>query len=373
MQGYVEDGETSGTTGQSKSLQGIKIKLNKNISGSISYSSHISNIGWQEFVSDDSFSGVVGNQIEAIKIKLTGELQEEYDVYYRVHVATVGWMGWISNGKEAGTTKGGLGIEAIEIIVLEKGSPAPENTNNKKTTEAFLSAHWETDLDNNKYFYDVLGNMVKGGSYKVGKTTYYFGPTGIYLGTKNLEVLDISAHNGNVDWKAVANSGIYGVILRVAASSIYRDSKLKENVAGCKKYGIPYGIYIYSYAENFTEGVEYAQFTKSLIDEFSMNPTLGIFLDLESNSITQYMNSTHYTAVVKGFYSVIPNAEIYTYTNYANTSLNTSYIRDKITWIADYRGKCYYTGNYRMWQYTSEGTNAGVNGDVDRSVLYRFN
>ena len=175
-----------------------------------------------------------------------------------------------------------------------------------------------------------------------------------------------------VDWQAVASSGIYGVILRVAASAEYRDSRLKENVAGCKKYGIPYGIYIYSYAENYSEGQAYANFTKALMNEFDMHPTLGIFLDLEENNITKFMGPTEYTAVVKGFYSVIPEAEVYTYTNYANTALNTPYIRDRITWMADYRSKCYYTGSYRMWQYPSTGRNAGVNGDVDRSKLYSF-
>ena len=369
-QGYVENGNISGTTGQSKSLHAIKIKLNKKLpTGTISYSAHVSNVGWQDFVSDDTQIGVIGNQIEAIKIKLTGDLANKYDVYYRVHVATVGWMGWTSNGKEAGTVQGGLGVEAIEIQLVEKGGPAPQNTDNKKTTEPFLSAHWETK-HGNKYYYDVLGNMVKGGSYKIGKTTHYFGPTGIYLGDRQLEVLDISAHNGVVDWEAVANSGIYGVILRIAASAEYRDSKLKENVAGCKKYGIPYGIYIYSYAENYSEGQAYGRFTRALMDEFDMHPTLGIYLDLESNPITQFMGTTEYTAVVKGYYSIVPEAELYTYTYYANTALNTDYMRNNITWIADYRGQCYYTGSYKMWQYTSTGRNAGVNGDVDRSILY---
>lgn len=370
-QSYVSDGQTSGTTGQSKSIKGVKIMVNKKIpAGSVQYSTHVSNVGWQSYYQDNSQSGTQ-NKVEAIKIRLTGELANTYDIYYRVHVAEVGWMGWTSNGQPAGTIRGALGVEAIEIKLLEKGSPAPENTNNAKTTEPYLEAHWET-VDGNSYFYDVFGNKVQGRGYNMGGTTYYFGPTGIFLGTKNLQILDISAHNGVVDWGAVARSGIYGVILRVAASAEYRDSKLKENVAGCKKYGIPYGIYIYSYAENYTEGQAYARFTNSLINEFSMNPTLGIFLDLESNNITQFMGPTQYEAVVKGYYSIIPNAEIYTYTNYADTALNTTYIRNKITWIADWRSQCYYTGSYRMWQYTSKGSNAGVSGNVDRSILYNF-
>ena len=371
-QSYVSDGATSGTTGKVKSINGVKIKLNKKIpTGNVQYSTHVSNVGWQTYSQDGAQSGKQG-KVEAIKIRLTGELANKYDIYYRVHVSDVGWMGWTSNDKPAGTTTAALGVEAIEIKLLEKGSTPPQNTNNLKTTEPFLQAHWETDTAGNKYFFDVFGEMVKGRGYNMGTATYYFGPSGIFLGTQNLQILDISAHQGVVDWNAVAHSGIYGVILRVAASAQYRDSRLKENIEGCKKYGIPYGIYIYSYAVDYNEGQAYARFTNSLIEEFAINPTLGIFLDLESNSITQFMGPAHYDAVVRGFYSIIPNAEVYTYTNYADTALNTAYIRNKITWIADYRGYVGYTGSYRMWQYTSKGRNAGVNGDVDRSILYRF-
>ncbi len=108
-----------------------------------------------------------------------------------------------------------------------------------------------------------------------------------------------------------------------------------------------------------------------MMNKYNMNPTLGIFLDLESNNITQFMGTTEYTAVVKGYLSVIPNAELYTYVSYANTALNTSYMRDRITWIAHYNSYCGYTGNYKMWQYTSSGYVSGISGVVDKSKLYR--
>ena len=309
-QNYVQNKETSGTTGQSKPIRAMKIKLNKKtIKGTISYSAHVSNIGWMNWNSDNSQAGVIKQKVEAIKIKLEGEIAEQYDIYYRVHVSNVGWMGWTSNGQAAGTQDAGLSVEAIQVVLVEKGKSAPENTDNGMTTSPFLAAKWVTE-DGHKYYYDLFGNKITGCGYKIGDATHYFGPTGIYLGMNNLEVLDISAHNGVVDWQAVASSGVYGVILRVAASAEYRDSRLKENVAGCKKYGIPYGIYIYSYAENYSEGQAYANFTRALMNEFDMHPTLGIFLDLEENNVTKFMGPTEYTAVVKGFYSVIPEAEV---------------------------------------------------------------
>ena len=371
-QNYVSDGATSGTTGQSKSINGLKIKLNKNtISGSLEYSAHVPEIGWQDFFHENEQAGLIGKRIEAIRIRLTENLAQKYDVYYRVHVATVGWMGWAANGQSAGTAHACLGVEAVQIQLVEKGQQGPQNTDNIKTTEPYLEANWITDENGNAYYYDIFGNMLKGGNYLIGNTTYSFSPTGILLGDRELEIIDVSSHNGTINWKNVAESGIYGVIIRISASAIYEDKKLAENIAGVKKYNIPYGIYIYSYAENYTEGIAYANFTKQMINKYNINPTLGIFLDLESNNITQFMGTTEYTAVVKGFLSVIPTAELYTYVYYANTALNTAYMRNKITWIAHYSSSCGYTGSYKMWQYTSNGYLSGISGVVDKSKLYR--
>ncbi len=371
-QSYVSNAATSGTTGQAKSIQGLKIYINKKVAeGDIHYSAHVSEVGWQSYVSSNAQAGVVGKKIEAVRIKLTGEIASKYDIYYRVHVSEVGWMGWAKNGENAGTSKAGLGVEAIQIQLVEKGKEAPKNTDNLNTDKAYLSARWEKDSNGNQYYYDIYGNMLKGGKFIIGNTTYYFSPTGIYLGNKNLEVIDVSAHNGVIDWEKVSKSGIYGAILRISASAVYEDTKLAANIEGVKKYHIPYGIYIYSYAESYTEGVSYGNFTKNMISKYDMNPTLGIFFDLESNSITQFMGPTEYTAVVKGYLSVIPNAELYTYVSYANTALNTSFMRNRITWIAHYNSYCAYTGSYKMWQYTSTGRVSGVSGDVDKSILYR--
>ena len=366
----VTSGEISGTTGQSKKMESIKISVNKKIiTGSIEYSTHISGAGWQNYSSDGSASGRIGGRIEAIKIKLTGKLAEEYDVYYRVHVADVGWMTWASNDAPAGTTGGGKRIEAIAIQLVKKGDPAPENIGNS-VGSSYLEARWETREDGNKYYYDVKGNLVTGGAYVIGDFTYYFGPTGIYLGTENLKVIDVSAHQGIIEWDKVAASGIYGVILRIAAGCETEDVQLARNIAEVKKYNILYGIYIYSYAENYNEGVLYAQFTKDVINRYSMNPTLGIYLDLERNGITEHMGPAEYTQVVKGFMSVLPNANVYTYRSYADNELNTEYIRSYISWIAEYNPTCAYTGSYKMWQYTSTATLQGISGYVDMSILY---
>ena len=92
---WHSNGEVSGTTGQSKRIEAIKINLsNQEYQGSIEYQTHIQGIGWESnWHSNGEMSGTTGQskRIEAIKIKLTGELAEYYDVYYRVHVQHLGW------------------------------------------------------------------------------------------------------------------------------------------------------------------------------------------------------------------------------------------------------------------------------------------
>ena len=128
-QAYVSNGAQSGTSGQSKRLEGIQIKL-ANVAGGIEYSTHIQDIGWQGFVADDAMSGTSGQskRLEAIKIRLTGAAAEAYDIYYCVHAQNTGWLDWAKNGESAGTAGFGYRLEAIKVILVPKGGPAPGAT-----------------------------------------------------------------------------------------------------------------------------------------------------------------------------------------------------------------------------------------------------
>ena len=133
-QNYVDDGALSGTTGESRQIEAIKIKgTNFPSSGSITYRAHVQDEGWQDWVGNDALSGTVGEgkRLEAIEINLTGETAERYDIYYRVHVQNFGWLGWAKNGESAGTEAYRYRAEAIEIQLVEKGGAAPGSTANR--------------------------------------------------------------------------------------------------------------------------------------------------------------------------------------------------------------------------------------------------
>ena len=131
-QGYVYDGQQSGTSGQSKRLEGINIRLSPSLDGNVVYRTHVHDYGWQDWKSNDAMSGTSGQskRLEAIQIKLTGQVANEYDVYYRVHCQNFGWLGWAKNGESSGSEGYSRRLEAIQICLVQKGQKAPGNTNN---------------------------------------------------------------------------------------------------------------------------------------------------------------------------------------------------------------------------------------------------
>lgn len=148
---WVTDGATSGTTGKSLRLEGLRIKVNsEGLSGSISYKAYGSN-GWTSG-SDGTLAGTTGKSIavEAISISLSGELAQMYDVYYRVYLQTYGWLGWAKNGQTAGSTETGKRIEAYQVILVRK--------------------EYGTTLSNSGYFKEAVKN---GWYYENGYKLYY--------------------------------------------------------------------------------------------------------------------------------------------------------------------------------------------------------
>ncbi|MRH41201.1 S8 family serine peptidase [Aquibacillus halophilus] len=128
---FVADGEVSGTTGESKRLEAIKIELkNTSYSGDIVYSTHVQDYGWTNDVVNGEVSGTVGQskRMEAIKLKLTEEMAEHFDVYYRVHSQNFGWLDWAKNGQPAGTEGLSKRLEAVQIVLVDKGGQPPGST-----------------------------------------------------------------------------------------------------------------------------------------------------------------------------------------------------------------------------------------------------
>lgn len=159
----VRDGALSGTTGENKRVEAIKIALENNpYSGSISYKTHVQNYGWLNAVSDGAISGKTGEskRVEAIQISLTGEVSSYYDVYYRVHVQNFGWLDWAKNGQSAGTEGLSKRVESIQIVLVKKGQPAPGPTSKVLLTKP--SVVYSSHVQNNGWMNNVRDGALSG-------------------------------------------------------------------------------------------------------------------------------------------------------------------------------------------------------------------
>ena len=140
VQGYgdqtaVTNGDISGTIGESRRLEAISISLTgldeTDSESGIQYMTQIQDVGWEDewSAANGGMSGTSGKskRLEAIRIRLDGPVAEEYDVYYRVYCQNYGWLSWAKNGEYSGSEGLGKRLEAIQIMLMLKNEE-PGNT-----------------------------------------------------------------------------------------------------------------------------------------------------------------------------------------------------------------------------------------------------
>ena len=190
--------------------------------------------------------------------------------------------------------------------------------------------------------------------------------------------IDVSEHQGRIDWNAVKASGIDFAILRVgfgAPSWGGRvDYQFNRNISECERLGIPYGVYIYSYAFDNQQAADEASMVINCLS--GHNPRLPVYYDLEDNSIISNGRQTGIASRAQVFCNRISAAGyepgIYANLNWFNNILTDSVFKSSSWdhWIAQYNSQCDYTGNYSFWQYKSNGKVPGINGNVDMNYAY---
>ena len=197
---------------------------------------------------------------------------------------------------------------------------------------------------------------------------------GVCYNSQGEQVIDVSEHNQDIDWEKVKNSDIDFAILRVGYGndvSYQDDKKWQYNVSECTRLGIPFGVYIYSYAENTTEAESEADHVLRLIKGYNL--AYPVYYDLEDNSQVSLGNAT-IQKFAETFCNKISNAGyqvgVYANLNWWNNYLTGSVYNNWHRWVAQYNYQCDYNGNYDMWQCTSKAQVDGISTDVDVSFYY---
>lgn len=182
--------------------------------------------------------------------------------------------------------------------------------------------------------------------------------------------IDVSEHQGNIDWSK-ASKEVDFVILRASYSTV-TDKYFYANANACKQYGIPFGVYVYSYATTVEEVQEEARHVISLVKGYDL--ALPIFFDFEDDSQAA-LSVAQKKALVKGFVDVIKEAGyepgLYTFLSWFDNHFSDSYFNSLPKWIAQIQvSNCSYTRGVRMWQYSWTGSISGISGDVDCNYYY---
>lgn len=213
----------------------------------------------------------------------------------------------------------------------------------------------------NGIFYDGNGNEIKGAIAKG---------------------IDVSYHNGDIDWAKVKAAGISFALLRCGYGNDERnqdDIKFVQNVKGCEDNGIQYGVYLYSYAvgndkEKTLEDMarSEAEHVLRMIEEAGAKPTMPIYYDIEDKSQVE-MTTKQYGDMAEIFCNIVKNAgyNVGVYSNYYwwTNRLTDSRFDNWGKWVARYNNTSEYNKEYDIWQYTESGTVDGVGSGMDVNIL----
>ena len=192
-----------------------------------------------------------------------------------------------------------------------------------------------------------------------------------------MNIIDVSVHNGSINWQKVKEAGIDGAIIRCGyGRDIQRqdDPKFKDNMDGAIKNGLRVGVYIYSYARNIDGAKSEAQHALRLCEPYKNNITLPIYYDLEEAGTESGAKDR---AIAFG--DIIEKAG-YWCGVYASLSWWRGCLSglDRFTkWIASWgrnnglAGEKPSVSGCDMWQFTSRGRVNGINGFCDLDKLYR--
>ena len=180
--------------------------------------------------------------------------------------------------------------------------------------------------------------------------------------------IDLSEHNGNVDFTKVKNSGIEFVILRIGwignKNNHTLDTKFEEYYKNAKAVGLKVGAYVYSYVENWEAMGSAISWVASKLSNKTFE--YPIFLDLEDAQINNLSKDTLTNLAIQ-FCSKLRNSGVYANKNWFTNKLDITKLTNYKIWLAEWNGQSMHTANFKvdMWQYTSSGKVDGINGNVD--------
>ena len=243
-----------------------------------------------------------------------------------------------------------------------KNAVADANVQLSKFESNEYGAHWGT-YNNTKAFFDYQNNLVV---------------------QQAKGVIDVSEWQGDIDWAKAKADGVEGVIIRLGyGEGNNADKKAQRNISECKRLGIPFGIYWYSYADTPSIAKGEGADVVAKLKQFGVNASdlaYPVYYDLEKWTWEGHQPPTDpnvYNDIVNNWYNALQSAgyknlSVYSYTSYLQGPLKRADIYAKTTWVAQYGARMGFDSfptDSRGWQYTSSGKVDGISGNVDMNAF----
>ena len=194
--------------------------------------------------------------------------------------------------------------------------------------------------------------------------------------------IDVSAHQGNINWDAVKASGIEFAIIRISYGQNTIDSKAIRNIEECIRVGMPFGVYVYSYALNVNNAINEANLVIKTLAPYKNKVKFPVIIDMEdadrykakygmpSNDILVSICEKECLMFEDaGYY-----AAIYASKSWFDTKLNSSRLNRFDKWMAWWYSQAsskFDHNTYGLWQYTSSGKVNGISGNVDMNEAFK--
>lgn len=186
--------------------------------------------------------------------------------------------------------------------------------------------------------------------------------------------IDVSEHQGIIDWDKVKSQIDYAIIRIGYGDNITSqdDKYFVRNANECTRLGIPFGVYIYSYATSIAQAQSEAEHVLRLIQNYKLD--YPVYYDLEDANTTGKCSNKSIADMAETFANIIEGAGywcgMYANTSWWNSKLTDSRFGSWVKWVAQYASSCSYDGSYDMWQYASDGRVNGIGGNVDMNYCY---
>lgn len=206
----------------------------------------------------------------------------------------------------------------------------------------------------------------------------------VYTGTKydTRRGIDVSVYQGNIDWQAVAESGLDFAIIRAGGAlyvsgELFEDDNFESNLTGAQAAGLKTGVYFFSQAITPDEARQEARYVLDMLADRELE--LPVFFDWEritddEDARTTGLDGTTLTDCAVAFCEEIEDAGydagVYIYSDTGYYGYDLSRLQDYMLWSAAPGENPYFYYAHSLWQYTFSGSVPGIDGSCDMNMLF---